>query len=106
MYSAHLVTLAEHSPRSSRIPTNAHATLRSLKKEKEEEEEDLGGVWNTRRDEALTLEHHQQEIYSNQATILRHCLDTRISRHVYKDPRDKLRMAAVQPHASYSMGVR
>lgn len=28
---------------------------------------------------------------------LRHCLNTRISRHVYKDPRDKLRMAAAAP---------
>lgn len=36
---------------------------------------------------------------------LRHCRNTRISRHVYKDPRDKLRMAAAEPHAS-SMGVR
>ncbi|KAL2749622.1 hypothetical protein V1477_002562 [Vespula maculifrons] len=66
-------------------------------------EEDLGGVWNTRLSSYIRA---PRDIYPNQATILRHCLDTRISRHVYKDPRDKLRMAAAQPHAFSSMGVR
>lgn len=36
---------------------------------------------------------------------LRYCRHTQISRHVYKDPRDKFRMAAPQPCASF-MGVR